>query len=90
MSDNHSQAVEAAFKAAAGNLTPINGPLLELVRALALQMDAAGEDGPSTRLSAAYLSALKDFNRVAGTGISSADPVDELKKRRRALRAVSG
>lgn len=90
MTGNNSQAVEAAINAAQGNLSPVNGPLLELVRVLAVQMDAAGEDGPSTRLSAAYLSALKDFNRVAGVVSTAVDPVDELKKRRRALRAVSG
>lgn len=38
--------------------------LVELCRTLARQMDAAGED-PSTRLTAAYLSALKDVTRAA-------------------------
>ncbi|MBW3091331.1 hypothetical protein [Bifidobacterium miconisargentati] len=35
---------------------------IELLRTLARQMDAAGDD-PSTRLSAAFLSALKDIQR---------------------------
>jgi hypothetical protein len=38
-------------------------PLIELCRTLAGQMDEAGKD-PSTRLTAAYLSALKDFRRA--------------------------
>lgn len=39
------------------------GPLVALARTLAAQMDAAGTD-PSTRLTAAYLSALKDIERA--------------------------
>lgn len=38
--------------------------LLELCRSLADQVDAAGPDGPSSRLAAAYLSALKDLTRA--------------------------
>lgn len=38
--------------------------LVELCRTLARQMDAAGAEA-STRLTAAYLSALKDVSRVA-------------------------
>ena len=32
--------------------------------ALARQVDESGAEGPSARLSAAYLSALKDFGKV--------------------------
>lgn len=83
MTGKHSQAVEAAIKAAAGNLTPTHGPLLELVRVLAEQMDATGVEGPGSRLAASYLSALKDFQRISGMVSSEVDMVDELKKRRR-------
>lgn len=61
-------------------------PLIELCRTLAGQMDAAGTD-PSTRLTAAYLSALKDFRRavVALPHIrSNPSKLDEM----RALREV--
>lgn len=83
MTTNHTHAVEVAIKAAEGNLTAAHGPLLELVRALAKQMDATGTEGPGSRLAASYLSALKDFSRVSGSVTSGVDAIDELKARRR-------
>ncbi len=58
----HRDAVERSI--ATGALTDAHAALLELVRTLADQVDAAGPDGPSSRLAAAYLSALKDLTRA--------------------------
>ncbi len=44
---------------------PRNAALISLCRLLARQVDDAGDDA-STRLTAAYLSALKDLNRALG------------------------
>ncbi len=60
----HRQAVERAIEGGRRCLTEANEPLLELCRTLAVQVDEAGEDGPSSRLAAAYLSALKDLSRA--------------------------
>jgi hypothetical protein len=57
------KAIEAAIKTSGLGAMEEHGPLLELCRTLAGQMDAAGME-PSTRLTAAYLSALKDFRRA--------------------------
>lgn len=63
---NHLDAVEATITAAGNVLDGRHTALLELVRTLAGQMDTAGAD-PSTRLSTAYLSTLKDLGRVTAT-----------------------
>ena len=89
MDAKHSLAVEAAIKSAGDSLTAVHGPLLGLVRVLAEQMDSCGDEGPGSRLAASYLSALKDFGKVAGTGSAGVDAVDELKARRR-RRALDG
>ncbi len=60
----HRDAVERAIDAGHRSLTDANGPLLELCRTLSDQVDEAGEKGPSSRLAAAYLSALKDLARA--------------------------
>lgn len=60
----HGRAIEAAIRHGSVALTDGHQPLLELCRDLAEQMDAAGADGPSARLSASYLSALKDLSRA--------------------------
>ncbi len=60
----HKDAIEAAVKITGLGAMPEHEPLLELCRTLAGQMDAAGDE-PSTRLTAAYLSALKDLRRAA-------------------------
>lgn len=59
----HMEAVTAAITESRLDERPAHAPLLELCRTLAGQMDAAGPD-PSTRLTAAYLSALKDLRRA--------------------------
>ena len=63
--------------------------LVELRRSPAAQMDAAeleAEGGPSTRLSAAYLSALKDLGRVLAVGGAEKRPGGKLAQ----LRSVDG
>lgn len=80
----HIIAVEKAIRAAAGQLSDTDAPLLEALRVMARQMDAAGND-PSTRLTAAYLSAQRDFQRVIATTRAAGpkrNPYDELKARR--------
>jgi hypothetical protein len=63
--DTQREALERTIKAGVGILTDKHAALLALCRELAGQMDDAGyEAGPSTRLSAAYLSALKDLGRA--------------------------
>lgn len=59
----HAEAVEMAVDGARLSTIPEHAPLVELCRVLAAQMDAAGTD-PTTRLTAAYLSALKDLRRA--------------------------
>lgn len=59
----HRDAIEAAVVDGRLDKHPQHLPLIELCRVLADQMDAAGAE-PSTRLTAAYLSALKDLRRA--------------------------
>ncbi len=80
------EAVEAAIAAAGDKLGPTDKPLLQLLRTLAEQMDAAGPN-PSTRLSAAYLSALKDLRRALETKPSAIPPANN---RLAQLRAIHG
>lgn len=61
----HGEALEETL--ASVHLGPQHAALAELCRTLAAQMDAAGDE-PSTRLTAAYLSALKDVARVKAKG----------------------
>lgn len=62
----HLEAIEAAMTSSRLTEHAEHAPLVELCRTLARQMDAAGDE-PSTRLSAAYLSALKDVRRATIT-----------------------
>ncbi len=59
----HSAAVARALHESRLATMPAHAPLIELCRTLAAQLDAAGAE-PSTRLTAAYLSALKDLRRA--------------------------
>lgn len=68
----------------AAHLPPTADALVETWRALARQMDASGGN-PSTRLSVAYLSAGRDFQRMlaARTGRrAGVNPLDELRAKR--------
>lgn len=90
MTSRHTEAVKAAVKAGEGILSPAHQPLIILITELAEQMDAAGGES-STRLSAAYLSALKDLSRALASKAPEAkglDEIDELKAKRR--RRVQG
>jgi hypothetical protein len=60
----HAEAIEDAITDRRLSTAPQFAPLLELCRTLAAQMDTAGAE-PSTRLTAAYLSALKDLRKAA-------------------------
>lgn len=62
----HLEAVESCVSHGSLDRQPAHAPLVELCRTLAAQMDASGLD-PSTRLTAAYLSALKDLRRALGS-----------------------
>lgn len=63
--DGHQEALERTIAAGTGVLTEKHAALVALCRDLAQQMDATTPDiGPTTRLSAAYLSALKDLGRA--------------------------
>lgn len=71
----HRRALDAAVKAAGAKLTAADKPLIELARALADQVDAAGPDGPGTRLAGTYLTTLRTLQarmglleKSAGTG----------------------
>lgn len=62
-----------------------NGPLVQLALTLAAQMDDA-EGDPSTRLSASYLSVLKDLRRAAREESAGKTPGGKLGK----LKALHG
>ncbi len=79
-------AVETAITAAGTKLGPCDKPLIELLRLLASQVDAAGPD-PSTRLTAAYLSALKDFRRTITDTSTAPTPVNNRLAQLRAIHA---
>ena len=69
----HRDAVAAAIAAAGNRLGPTDRPLLQLLQTLAEQMDTAGPN-PSTRLSACYLSAVKDLRRALDLGPAATVP----------------
>lgn len=63
--DAQQKALERTIAAGANVLSDKHAALVELCRLLASQIDDAGPElGPSNRLSAAYLSALKDLGRI--------------------------
>ena len=83
------EALETTIAAGRDCLGDRHAALLELCRVLADQMDAAGESGPSGRVVASYLSALKDLGRALGkavpksTGGKLALLQDQARKRHR-------
>ena len=82
---NNLEAVEAAITETGLARLDRYAPLLELCRVLARQMDGAG-DAPSTRLSAAYLSALKDLGRAVQAMPATPREVSRVAR----LRALHG
>ena len=94
MMNTHTEAVEAAVEAARAALTDADGPLLELVRTLAVQMDATGLEGPGTRLAGTYLTAVRTLMartstiKVVSPGGKLAVLRAEADKRRAGMRAV--
>ncbi len=73
MTGLHEAAVDAAIGAARG-LTPADQPLLELARTLARQVDAAGVDGPGTRLAATYGTAVRSLTARLGPLVNGSGP----------------
>jgi hypothetical protein len=80
----HRAAIEKAVKAGKGRLSEQHLPLVELLRALADQVDASPE--PSTRLTASYLSALKDLGRALGAEPKTPSAGGKLAELRRLQR----
>lgn len=64
MAQTHIRAVNRTIRAAGLDNDDRYSAIVEVARTLARQMDESGHE-PSTRLVAAYLSALKDINRAA-------------------------
>lgn len=85
MSTPNTDAVNAMVTANPVLESAENGPLRVLALTLAGQMDAA-EGEPSTRLSAAYLSVLKDLNKAARESATGGQTGGKLGQ----LRAVHG
>jgi hypothetical protein len=80
----HSDAVEATITAAGDALSGRHRALCELVRTLAEQADAAGPEGPGTRLAGTYLTAVRTLNAVLAAVPAQAE------NRRSTLAAVRG
>ena len=76
----HARARGRAEKDAGTGIPAAYGPLLELCRALSRQMDTASVEGPSSRLSAAYLSALKDLSKILVAAPTEAKELDPLER----------
>ena len=60
------EALERTLRAGEGQLGEVHAALVELCRTMADQIDRADDRGPSSHVSAAYLSALKDLHRAIG------------------------
>ena len=76
----HVEAVEQSI--AAAGLGPVDAPLVQLVRTLAAQMDAAGSVGPGTRLVGSYLTAVRTLTAravaAAAAAAAAAAPVESV------------
>lgn len=85
--DGQRKALERTIAAGAAVLTDRHAALLALCRELAGQMDdTASDTGPSTRLIAAYLSALKDLGRALAVPVEKERVGGKLSQ----LRATQG
>ena len=73
MSEVHLTAVETAIAASRG-LSPADEPLLQLARTLARQVDAAGPDGPGTRLASCYLTTVRTLVARLGPLVDTGGP----------------
>lgn len=76
MTEGHVSALEATIAEVSALQTPRHAALVRLATTLAQQMDDSGGE-PSTRLSAAYLSVLKDVGRVAAAEKPGRDDNDK-------------
>jgi hypothetical protein len=65
-SQENLRAVNAAVKRLGADKNSAYLPLISYMRSMARQIDAAGPEGPSARVTSAYGSALKDFQRAFG------------------------
>lgn len=83
----HRGALAATIRACPPLQEPSNAALVALAKTLAKQMDDAGGDA-STRLSAAYLSALKDVHRVV-TATKAPKAQSDKRAKLHALRSDS-
>lgn len=88
--NRHAKAIEAAIASGKARLSDDQAPLVELCRVLADQMDAAGAEGPSSRLAAAYLSALKDLARALASIKPRMEDTGKLAQLRRDRTARPG
>ena len=79
----HPDAIDAAVRAGGNRLGPCDKPLIELCQVLAAQMDDAGPNA-STRLTACYLSCLKDLRR----SLDAAADTSPANSRLAQLRAI--
>ena len=79
----HATAMQAAIESGKNRLSDDHAPLIELCRVLADQMDKAGVAGPSARLAAAYLSALKDMSRALSSITPRQEGLGKLAQLRR-------
>lgn len=78
MSDTASSALERVIAASRTLQAPASAAVVQLARLMASQVDAAGP-AASTRLTAAYLSALKDLRRLSvGGDTAAAKPASRL------------
>lgn len=93
MLDEQAEALEDAIAAAGDKIKPEHSAIVALCRLLAGQMDRAvadSEDGPSSRLSAAYLSALINLNRVIAAGEKGAARAPGKLAQLRAIQGGAG
>jgi hypothetical protein len=79
---SHERAVNAAINAAASQLTAADGPLCQLARTLAQQMDTSGAEA-GTRLCATYMTCVRALSArllpLIAAGGASVSPLARLR-----------